>query len=206
MRSALLNNAMRERQKMQLLKLKIKSTSPMLMHSDRFANPLDPATKAHKELTSKRKKTDDDHEAIAKSEYMGSLYIDQDGPFIPSMNLDACFVEAAKMQKLGKHAKRAMMVLEDKIHIKYDGPRTGEALVADPRFVDARSVRVSMARLTRYRPRFNDWKAECTLAFDSEQINENEVRQIIENAGRLVGVGDFRPRMGRFSVEFAEAK
>ena len=37
------------------------------MHSDKFANPLHPATKAHKALTGKRKKTDDDHEAIAKS-------------------------------------------------------------------------------------------------------------------------------------------
>jgi hypothetical protein len=40
---------------MKIIKLKIKSTTPMLMHSDRFANPLDPATKAHKALTSNRK-------------------------------------------------------------------------------------------------------------------------------------------------------
>lgn len=190
---------------MQLMKLKLKSTCPMLMHSDRFANPLDPATKAHKELTSKRKKTDEDHELIARSEYMGSIYIDQDGPFIPSMNIDAAFVEAAKMQKLGRHAKRAMMVMEDKVYLKYDGPRSAGDLVNDPRFVDARSVRVSMARLTRYRPRFNNWEAECTLAFDPNQINPNEVKQIIENAGRLVGVGDFRPRFGRFTVEMKGA-
>lgn len=186
---------------MQIVKLKLKSIAPMLMHSDRFSNPLDQATKAHKELTSKRKKTDEDHEAIARSEYLGSLYIDKDGPFIPSMNLDAAFVEAAKMQKLGKHVKRAMMVMEDKVYLKYDGPRTAAALVNDSRFVDARSVRVSMARLTRCRPRFNEWEAECTLAFDAEQINQNEVKQIVENAGRLVGVGDFRPRFGRFTVE-----
>lgn len=190
---------------MQMMKLKIKSTCPMLMHSDRFANPLDSGTKVHKGLTCKRKKTDEDHEAIARSEFFGSLYIDQDGPFIPSMNLDAAFIEAAKMQKLGKHAKRAMMVMEDKIHLKYDGPRTGEGLVADQRFVDARSVRVSMARLTRYRPKFNEWEAECTLAYDANQISPGEVNQIIENAGRLVGVGDFRPRFGRFSVEMKEA-
>lgn len=190
---------------MKLLKLKLKSTTPMLMHSDRFSNPLDPATKAHKELTSKRKKTDDDHEAIARSEFLGALYIDGDGPYLPSFNLDSCFVEAAKMQKLGRHAKRAMMVMEDKVYLRYDGPRGGIGLVADPRFVDARSVRVSMARLTRYRPRFNDWTAECTLAVDTEQINQNEVRQILENAGRLVGVGDFRPKFGRFNVEVAEA-
>lgn len=190
---------------MELMKLKIKGMSPMLMHSDRFSNPLDPAAKAHKELTSKRKKTDEDHEAIARSEFIGALYIDADGPFIPGMNIDSCFVEAAKMNKLGKHAKRAMMVLEDKVPLRYDGPRTAAGLADDPRFIDARSVRVSMARLTRYRPRFNDWQATCTLAYDSAILNANEVRQIVENAGKLIGLGDFRPRFGRFTVEFGEA-
>lgn len=118
---------------METITLKLKSTAPMLMHSDRFANPLDPATKAHKELTSKRKKTDEDHEAIAVSEFNGSLYIDPDGPFIPSMNLEAAFVEAAKMQKLGKHAKRALMILEDKIHLQYERPaRRGGACERPP--------------------------------------------------------------------------
>ena len=72
---------------MKQLKVKITGVSPLLMHSDRFANPLDKATKAHKELTAKRKKTDADHEAIAKSEWLGSLYWRDDiGPFIPGQN------------------------------------------------------------------------------------------------------------------------
>lgn len=190
---------------MEMLKLKLKGLSPMLMHSDRFANPLDPATKAHKELTSKRKKTDEDHAAIARSEFIGSLYIDKDGPFIPGMNIDSCLVEAARMNKLGKTVKRAMMILEDKVALCYAGPRTAEDLADDMRFIDARSVRVGMARLTRFRPKFADWTAECTLAIDTDQINLNEVRQIVENAGKLIGLGDFRPRFGRFAVEIGAA-
>jgi hypothetical protein len=190
---------------MEMIKLKLKSAAPMLMHSDRFADPLNQLTKAHKELTSKRKKTDEDHAAIARSEYMGALYIDRDGPFIPSINLESCIGEAARMQKLGRHVKRGVMVMEDKLHLAYDGPRTADALADDPVFRDVRSVRVSMARLMRYRPRFNDWSAECTVAFDAEQINENELRNIIEQAGKLVGLGDFRPKFGRFSVEFVGA-
>uniref|UniRef100_UPI001CA48BD8 hypothetical protein n=1 Tax=Vibrio vulnificus TaxID=672 RepID=UPI001CA48BD8 len=46
---------------MQTIKLKLVGQSPLLMHSDRFANPLDEATKQHKVLTSKRKKLDEDH-------------------------------------------------------------------------------------------------------------------------------------------------
>lgn len=189
---------------METITLKLKSTHPMLMHADRFANPLDPLTKAHKELTSKRKKTDEDHEAIARSEFLGSLYIDGDGPYLPSPNLDAAFVEAAKMQKLGRHCKRALMVMENRIYLKYSGPKTAEELWADKRFVDSRSVRVSMAKLMRYRPVFDSWEASCTLMVNTEQISMNEVKQIILNAGRLVGVGDYRPRFGRFAVEIVE--
>jgi len=185
---------------MQVLNLKIKGVCPLLMHSDRFANPLDPATKAHKALTGKRKKTDEDHEAIARSEFFGGLYIDHDGPFIPSMNFEAALVEAAKMHKLGKHAKRALLVVEDKLHLEYDGPRDAQGLLDDPRFVDMRGVRVGQAKLMRCRPKFNEWRTTCQLAFNPEQITLQEVQQMVANAGSLVGIGDFRPRFGRFSA------
>lgn len=187
---------------MELITLKLKSTHPLLMHADRYANPLDLRTKAHKELTSKRKKTDDDHEAIARSEYMGSLYINPDGPYIPSFNLDAAFVDAAKLQKLGRHSKRAMMVVENHVYLEYDGPKTPDGLWNDKRFVDSRSVRVSTARLMRYRPMFDTWTATCTLMVNPDQLSINEIKQIVTNAGQLIGVGDYRPRFGRFAVEF----
>ena len=41
---------------MATMKLDTDGHHPLLMHSDRFGDPLDPMTKAHKALTSKRKK------------------------------------------------------------------------------------------------------------------------------------------------------
>ena len=73
------------------------------MHSDKFANPLHPATKLHKALTGKRKKTDDDHEAIAKSEFFGGCYHDPaQGFYVPGQNFDASFLGGAKLQKMVK--------------------------------------------------------------------------------------------------------
>src|SRR3546814_16440477 len=96
--------------KMEILKLKIVGTSPLMMHSDRLANPLNPATKAHKELTGKRKKTDDDHLAIAKSEFIAGAYWDEkEGFYIPGQNFDATFWAGAKLQKIGVHWKRGAM-------------------------------------------------------------------------------------------------
>ena len=63
--------------KMETINVKITGVSPMLMNSDRFSNPLDPMTKEHKLLTNKKKKTDEDYEAIALSSWRGSIYYDK---------------------------------------------------------------------------------------------------------------------------------
>lgn len=188
---------------MKHLQVKITGISPLLMHSDRFANPLDPATKAHKELTGKRKKTDADHEAIAKSEWMGSLYHDPAvGPYIPGQNLDATLQEAAKLQKLGKKFKQAVMVIEDQVPLIYTGPREPEALFAAG-FLDVRGVKVAMAKLMRCRPKFNQWAAQFTVAFNEDVLNTEEVLKAINDAGSLIGVCDYRPRFGKFTAEVA---
>lgn len=190
---------------MRQLKVRIKGRSPLLMHSDRFANPLDKATKAHKELTGKRKKTDADHEAIARSEWMGSLYHNQAlGPFIPGQNIDASLQEAAKLQKLGKKFKQAVMVVDDEVPLQYKGPRDPAALF-DAGFIDVRGVRVSMAKLMRCRPKFNDWSVEFTIAFNEDVVNVEEVRKALTDAGSLVGLCDYRPRYGKFEVEAVHA-
>lgn len=185
---------------METIKIKVTGISPLLMHSDRFANPLDPLTKAHKELTSKRKKTDDDHEAIARSEWNGSLYIDEHGPFIPGQNFDASIIAGAKMQKLGSTVKRAVQVLDDRVYIEYDGPKKADALFV-PEFIDVRGVKVGTAKIMRCRPIFRKWAAEFSVAFNPEQINRGELIKAVSDAGQLVGVCDYRPRFGKFNVE-----
>jgi hypothetical protein len=176
------------------------------MHGDRFANPLDSATKQHKVLTGKRKKLDEDHAEIARSEWMGGLYFDdQDGPYLPGPNVKAALVGAAKIQKLGSAFKRAVLVLDDRCPLEYSGPRTPEALFADSRFVDARSVVVGTSRLMRYRPKFSGWTAKVQIMFSPEMIEEADIIRAAENAGLFVGVGDYRPEkggsFGRFAVE-----
>jgi hypothetical protein len=44
-----------------------------------------------------------------------------------------------------------------------------------------------------------------TINILEEQLPVEAVRKILEYAGRYVGIGDFRPRFGRFEViEFQE--
>jgi len=188
---------------MEQLKIQITGNSPLLMHSDRFANPLDPATKAHKELTAKRKKTDDDHLAIARSEFIGGCYWHKEtGFYLPGQNLDATFQSGAKLQKLGVHWKRGALVLEQRIKLKHKGPDTPEKLWECPDFVDCRGVKVGMAKVMRYRPIFLEWSAEMTVVLNSDVLDIGEAKKAISDAGALIGTGDFRPRFGRFEVAY----
>lgn len=186
---------------MQTLKIKIIGTRPLLVHSDRFSNPLDPMAKEHKALTSKRKKTDEDYELIARSEWAGGLYYDDKlGPYIPGVNIESAIIAGGKLSKLGTQLKRSIEVLDERCPLIYEGPRDMKGLW-DARFYDARSVKVQAARLMRYRPLFRDWSLECTIMFDEETIDRNQVIKCVTDAGLYCGIGDYRPKFGRFDME-----
>jgi hypothetical protein len=54
----------------------------------------------------------------------------------------------------------------------------------------------------RYRPIFRRWSLSATIAINEEVVNVNEVKKAVTDAGALIGLGDYRPRFGRFNVEF----
>lgn len=187
---------------METIKFRFKGVAPALMQSERLANPLDPLTKELKKITGKKKKTDVDHEEMARIEFLGSLYCDKTiGPYWPGQNLDRMFCDAAKMSRRGQDVKRAFMILDDRVPLLYDGPRTPEGLYADAeRFVDMRSVVIQQKRTMRCRPIFRDWAVEFEAAFDPEVLNRTDVTGFAEVAGRMIGLSTYRPRFGRFTV------
>ena len=99
---------------MEIVKVRLTGTRALLMHADIFANPLNSLTKAHKALTGKRKKTDEDHEVIAKSEWRGGMYFSDDiGPYVPGVNIEAAMIAGGKLSKLGSQLKRSVEVLDE---------------------------------------------------------------------------------------------
>jgi len=188
---------------METLSVILKSNGPMLMHSVKLGNPLDPATKAHKQLTSKRKKTDEDYEAIAKSEWMNSLYFnDTLGVNIPIQNIRKSLLEGARLNKLGKGIERGVVFADMEVKLIYDGPADPEKLWKDGRFTDARSVVISRARLVRFRPIFAKWQTALVKLFYNENvINMEDILNSWVNAGRMIGLGDYRPLFGKYDVE-----
>ena len=54
-------------------------------------------------------------------------------------------------------------------------------------------ARVGKAKHVRVRPRFDNWSTVGTMVILNEQITERVLGQIFEIAGRLKGLGDWRP-------------
>lgn len=188
---------------MEQLTIRITGSTPLMMHSDRLANPLLPETKAHRELTSKRKKTDDDHIAIARSEFVaGAYWHPKDGLYIPGQNFDATFLAGAKLQKMGTHWKRGALVVETRVKLLHDGPTTPAKLWDAPEYVDCRGVKVGTAKIMRYRPIFLEWGAEVTVHLNTDVLSVGEAKKAIEDSGALIGICEYRPRFGRFEVKY----
>ena len=175
----------------------------MLMHNGRLSDPLDEITKELKKLTSKKKKTEDDHADMADVEWRGGLYWDSARKFlaIPSGNLLAVVTEGARKQKNGKQAQAAVFETQEVYPLKYDGPTTIKALMKDPRFRHRSRARVGMAAVMRTRPMIPKWSLPITLDINENLLNLSEVEAALEAAGEQVGLGDWRPRFGRFTVK-----
>ena len=184
---------------------RIISVSPLLMHNGQLADPLDPHAKAMAQVSGKRKKTEADYAQLADLEFRGSLYLSRGAPCIPAEMMEACLFRAAAQQRNSSKAKAGLVVRDD-LRLEYDGPPDPQALCADPRFRLRCGVRVGTSRVMRTRPRFPDWAADLVVDYLPSLLNEHDVRRFAVVAGEQVGLGDWRPRFGRFLVNEAEVE
>lgn len=153
-----------------------------------------------KSISGKRVKTDSDHEELARLEFFAGLYMGESGPVIPAPNIDAMLLAAAKKSREGGLAQSGVFCEKDS-PLTYSGPRTAEELWADERFRHTAIVRVQTARVVRTRPIFNEWTAKVVVQCEDSVVNPSRVDEWFHTAGRLIGLGDWRPKFGRFSVE-----
>ena len=186
---------------LQELSVSIVGVSPLLMHNGQMADPLNKFTKQLKEVSGKRKKTDEDHAEMSRIEWHAGLYVNENNKLIlPSVCVEAAIIDGAKKSKLGKAFKSSVFVNDDSI---LDiGVSYGKAtdLWTEDEYRDVRGVRIGQSRIMRTRPIFRKWSTIIEILFDDEQVNQSEVMRAIVDAGTKSGVGDFRPKFGRFDV------
>jgi hypothetical protein len=183
----------------QTLNFRITGASPLLMHNGQLSDPLSPFSQSLAEVHSKRKKTEADHREMSRREFFGGLYIANGAPCIPGEMLEAMILGSAKKERMGAQAK-AGIIVDGNPALEYDGPKDPKELWEDKRFQLRISARVGMARVQRTRPRFDDWALEFEVKFLPNLLNAKNIRSFLGTGGEQVGLGDWRPRFGRFTV------
>lgn len=66
--------------------------------------------------------------------------------------------------------------------------------------VDRRPVVIQRARVMKSRARMDKWELEFVLICIDDRAIAQDIEEILKYAGAYVGVGDYRPRYGRFEV------
>jgi hypothetical protein len=134
------------------------------------------------------------------------LYIGHDGgPMIPQPNLFRCIIDAGKFFKAGK----SKITTQKTSLIPACVEIVGLELPIDhrePWAVDTRAVRIPSTggRILCHRPCFNDWRISFEMNVDTDMLPLKLLREIVDAAGKRIGLGDFRPDckgpFGKFTV------
>ena len=182
-----------------LINLRLTGAAPLLVHSAQLADPLSPFAQKMKTISQKRRKTTADHEKLAELEWYGSLWVANGQLCIPAEVIEAAAMNAARTKGLGK-AVAAGLYCGASAVLQHQGPSAIDDLWKDEIFRFRAPVRVKQARVMRTRPIFREWSAEVELHFSPELLDEAQVIELLRVAGRQFGLGDWRPRFGRFEV------
>jgi len=75
-------------------------------------------------------------------------------------------------------------------------------------YLDKRRVVIQRSGVNRTRPAIKTgWEIECDLMINlPEYISQESLISVLNDAGRLIGLGDFRPTFGRFTVSGVRIK
>jgi hypothetical protein len=87
--------------------------------------------------------------------------------------------------------KRLTIVRDSKGDVVLDNPQDAYA-------VDVRRVVVQGNGILRGRPSFKTWGAEVPIVVATDTVSEAVVRDVLATAGKIIGVGEYNPRYGRF--------
>lgn len=198
--------------------LNVEGTAALLCSNVEYCDPLGDHQPKKEYFTDKKgkAKTSGVHRAVRTLDWLfsgywqseGNVNIDEDSnevgfegwgiPYLPGANLQRCLRNAATKWKLGKDVLRSIVVTNNP-KIEYDGPESAVELF------NSRSPKYQLCSFTGRgvwvnRLMFPVWSARFELQLDDEIMGHDQLRRIVNMAGKSEGLGTWRPRYGRFAV------
>jgi hypothetical protein len=178
-----------EMQKPYRVLVEIVGTCPILFH--RWNNESVEA-KAKAKKGSAEKKTDDTESFMWRD--------DQRNVCIPGEYVRQSVIHAAKYEQDPRSPRKSMMDLMKAALVSLT--ELSSLGVKEPDYYDKRRVVIQRNGVTRARPAMKEgWKAQFILMVNlPEYVGEQKLNYLLQQAGRIIGLADFRPSFGRFNV------
>lgn len=178
-----------EMQKPYRVEIELEGVCPILFH--RWNNEsVEAKSKAKK--GSIEKKTDDTESFMWKDE-KGFMSI-------PGEYVRQSVIHASKYEQDPRSPRKSLMDLMKAALVSLT--ELSSLGVKEPDFYDKRRVVIQRNAVTRTRPAMKSgWKAKFILMVNlPEYLPPHRLNHILQQAGRVVGLADFRPSFGRFVV------
>jgi len=119
---------------------------------------------------------------------------------MPGLNIEAMLVKGAKKSRLGTDFKTGVMVPGDyRLRHKHE-QRSIQSLISEPDFIDSRLVVVDRKRIVRTRPQLKQWSLDFMIQYLPSVVSASQIQKALDDASLYIGMGDFTPRFGKFSV------
>ncbi len=168
----------------------IYGTSALLMH--RWAEEAE-AEEGTRAIHIRRRDPREEAEKVAYRHTDGSLYLP--GASVARMLREAggSHKQRGSRKSLKFIVPAAVLVVDEMIVLRDDEGKPLHAFEVDSRPVVIPSTK---GRIMRHRPRLNAWGMEISLEIDQTMIEAETVHQLMEEGGRRLGLGDYRPERG----------
>lgn len=168
-----------------------------------------PYSQSRHHMTEKPEK--ETHADFEKRIWREKLHANKDGfVFIPPMAFKNCISECAKFTSrqipgkgkatYTKHFEAGVLVPEPLVL-----PIKKDDVVGEWLFLPADGKRGSGRRVNKCYPVIPEWSGQVTFMILDDTITKDVFKEHLEEAGRFIGIGRFRPRnngyYGRFSVD-----
>jgi hypothetical protein len=118
---------------------------------------------------------------------------------IPSFVIEAAIRKGASKRKKGKVISAGVFVEEDPVVTGFR--KSIQELWESGEYMLRSKVTVQRSAVMRTRPIFRDWGLTVPVQFDPSMIDKEELHMHIKTAGAECGLGDWRPRYGRFTIQ-----
>lgn len=143
-----------------------------------------------------------------KSKIKGKVYVDKDEAE------KKLYLDGKKVCQPANHFEASM--IKASTNFKFEGKKTYKdafkgGIFVNPMMIphkyqkweiDRQPVVIQRSRVMRARPRFDKWELSFEIMVIDDRISSSVVKEVLQYAGLYTGIGDMRPRYGRFEVKY----